>query len=199
MPSCSAVQWVCMVWEVPWGQPAGVSIGSPHDFFPTHRPASTHLAWRVGQHQDVSQHGARGSVVTPLESFLSGEKLVLQLISPILGSHGSEVSLVAREPIPIYLVTCWDIIWAFLKSRGDITEGVQTNPWFQNSKTTQIFLKMDMWVSQAVLWDKAKKPCGKLCFPKMDTTPSLFPRAIPMVIIWHSSFWEMGSMFPWAG
>lgn len=48
----------------------------------------------------------RGSVVTHLESFLSGEKLVLQLVSRILGSHGSEVSLIAREPIPIYLVTC---------------------------------------------------------------------------------------------
>ena len=48
---------------------------------------------------------SRGNVVIHEESFLSGENLVLQIVSHILGNYGSEVSLVVGRPIPIYLVT----------------------------------------------------------------------------------------------
>lgn len=48
---------------------------------------------------------SQGNVVIREESFLSGENLVLQIVSHILGNYGSEVSLVAEKPIPVYLVT----------------------------------------------------------------------------------------------
>lgn len=55
---------------------------------------------------DCSRICSQGNVVIHEESFLSGENLVLQIVSHILGSDGSAVSLVAGGPIPIYLMAC---------------------------------------------------------------------------------------------
>lgn len=59
---------------------------------------------------------SQGNVVIHEESFLSGENLVFQIVSHILGNDGSEVSLVAGGPIPIYLVTCEIWFQHFLKA-----------------------------------------------------------------------------------
>lgn len=107
---------------------SGVQPGlSIHRFSPPHPPhspscfCSTCTAY--GAMLDCSRICSQGNVVIHEESFLSGENLVLQIVSHILGSDGSEVSLVAGGPIPIYLMACWDMIWAFLKSRRDISGG----------------------------------------------------------------------------
>lgn len=82
----------------------------------------------------------------------------------------------------------------FLKAEETFQEEHKQNLNLQIAKQCNSFLKFTHDQIRPC-YGTRPRPCGRLHFPKMATPPSVLSRIVPMTILWHTSFWEMGFMF----